>query len=220
MSSLIRRLSPGAEFALVLSLTFGLPIIESLQRFASGDYRKPIVATDVELLGLVAMELVLGAIAAGILRVRGWSFAEFDLQITWPLTGFALVLGIVVYFLYVLCFMLAGSAVGFHTLEPPKMAAEAGLFSVLLVCIVNPLFEEVFVVGYIINSLEKEQGALFAAILSTLVRLLYHLYQGPIAVVSIIPLGFLYAYVYWRWRKLWPLVLSHGLYDLLALTVT
>jgi membrane protease YdiL (CAAX protease family) len=53
---------------------------------------------------------------------------------------------------------------------------------------------------------------------STVVRLLYHLYQGPIGVLIIVPMGLLYGYVYARTRQLWPLMFAHVLIDLIGLS--
>jgi membrane protease YdiL (CAAX protease family) len=50
--------------------------------------------------------------------------------------------------------------------------------------------------------------------------LLCHLYQGPVGIVSIVPLGILYGYAYSRTRMLWPLILAHIVIDLIGLTVS
>jgi membrane protease YdiL (CAAX protease family) len=52
-----------------------------------------------------------------------------------------------------------------------------------------------------------------------IVRLLYHLYQGPIGILMAVPMGLLYGYVYSRTRQLWPLVVAHVLLDLIGLSV-
>lgn len=49
------------------------------------------------------------------------------------------------------------------------------------------------------------------------IRLLYHLYQGPAGVIAINPMGLLFAFVYHRWHRLWPLVFAHGLLDALGI---
>ena len=85
------------------------------------------------------------------------------------------------------------------------------------ICVINPIFEELIVVAYVIQAIEKKHGVTFAIGASVFIRLLYHLYQGPAAVVAILPMGVLFAVVYWRWRALWPLVVAHGLADLIAL---
>ena len=48
---------------------------------------------------------------------------------------------------------------------------------------------------------------------SAFVRLLYHTYQGPLAIVTILPLGLIFAAVYLKWRNLWPLVLAHTAFN-------
>ena len=51
-----------------------------------------------------------------------------------------------------------------------------------------------------------------------MVRLLYHLYQGPVGVVTIVPMGLLYGFVYARTRQLWPLIFAHVLIDIIGLS--
>lgn len=55
----------------------------------------------------------------------------------------------------------------------------------VLVSLINPLFEE---------------------------RLSVHLYQGPLGVASILPMGLLFAVYYWEMRQLWRPILAHFLF--------
>ena len=48
-------------------------------------------------------------------------------------------------------------------------------------------------------------------------RAFLHAYQGINALVLIFPLGLLVGYAYWKWRRLWPVVVAHTLLDLWAL---
>ena len=89
---------------------------------------------------------------------------------------------------------------------------------VFLVSIVNGIFEELFVAGYIITALTARRGMWMAINVSVVVRLLYHLYQGPIGVLTIVPMGLLYGYVYSRTRQLWPLIVAHVLIDIIGLS--
>ena len=81
--------------------------------------------------------------------------------------------------------------------------------------VVNSFFEETIVSGYVITALSP-QGAGLAITASTLLRFLYHLYQGPLAAISILPLGLLFGAVFWRWRNLWPLIVAHTIANLIA----
>jgi membrane protease YdiL (CAAX protease family) len=44
-----------------------------------------------------------------------------------------------------------------------------------------------------------------------------HTYQGLTAVVIVLSLGVVFALVYWRWGRLWPLVVAHAFFSLVAL---
>ena len=85
----------------------------------------------------------------------------------------------------------------------------------IVVSFVNPIFEELFVVGYIIQSLRKNHDAFYIITLSATIRLLYHLYQGPLS-IGIFFIGLLHAYFYWRWKSLWPLIFAHCALNFMA----
>ena len=82
---------------------------------------------------------------------------------------------------------------------------------------VNGIFEEVFVAGYIITALTPVRGMWMGINVSTGLRLLYHLYQGPVGILSIVPVGLMFGYLYARTRQLWPLIFAHILIDLIGL---
>jgi len=106
------------------------------------------------------------------------------------------------------------AAVQSYPAADPKVSMQL----VFLTSTVNGIFEELFVAGYIITALSATRGMWTAINVSTVVRLLYHLYQGPLGVVIIVPLGLLYGYVYARTRQLWPLILAHVLIDIIGLS--
>jgi membrane protease YdiL (CAAX protease family) len=81
---------------------------------------------------------------------------------------------------------------------------------------VNPVFEEVFVAGYVIEALRQRFGVTTAINVSVVIRASYHLYQG----VPVFPFhaayGLLQGYAYVRYGRLWPLIVSHALLDFFA----
>ena len=101
----------------------------------------------------------------------------------------------------------------------PKADPGLRMQLVFLVSVVNGIFEELFVAGYIITSLTARRGMWTAINVSVVVRLLYHLYQGPIGILTVVPMGLLYGYVYSRTRQLWPLIVAHVLLDLVAMSL-
>jgi membrane protease YdiL (CAAX protease family) len=81
----------------------------------------------------------------------------------------------------------------------------------------NGLLEEVIVVGYLIRRLEQlEWGSRLALGTSALLRATYHLYQGWGGFAGNLLLGVFFGMVFLRWRRTWPLVIAHGVVDILA----
>ena len=101
----------------------------------------------------------------------------------------------------------------------PKADPALSMQLVFLVSVVNGIFEELFVAGYIITALAARRGLWMAINVSVVVRLLYHLYQGPIGVLTSVPMGLLYGYLYSRTRQLWPLIVAHVLLVLVTLSM-
>jgi membrane protease YdiL (CAAX protease family) len=75
----------------------------------------------------------------------------------------------------------------------------------------------VFVCAYIVSALKERRGVAFAVNVSTALRVTYHLYQGAAGVISVVPVGLVFAYYYARNGKLWPLIVAHGILDFIAL---
>jgi membrane protease YdiL (CAAX protease family) len=91
--------------------------------------------------------------------------------------------------------------------------ASVSFLPLVAMSLVNGVYEEVFLVGYLQRALESS-GAAFSIGASLLVRLLYHLYQGPSGAASVLGFGLVLS-VYFLWkRKLWPLVFAHMFADI------
>lgn len=88
----------------------------------------------------------------------------------------------------------------------------------VLIAFENGFLEEALVVGYLLIRLQQltlRPGAAIA--ISAVLRGSYHLYQGYGGLVGNIVMGVVFAFVFLRWRRLWPLVLAHGLIDTVAI---
>ena len=90
---------------------------------------------------------------------------------------------------------------------------------VLLVSLLNPLFEEILACSYVIEALRSRLGLVAAINVSTALRVSYHVYQGPFAFLWVAMLGLLFAYAYVKWRTLWPVVVAHSIHDFVALSL-
>jgi membrane protease YdiL (CAAX protease family) len=221
----IRRLSAGVEFLVVVTWAFGLPIFTSILSLGGtgSSTGGAAVFTDAALLGTVMFEVVQSIVLIWFLRVRGWTLEKFGLAFTWRGTGWGIVLLALTFGVTMGAQLIAQqlipadfqAAVSRYPRVDPNLSMELVFFA----STVNGIFEELFVAGYIITALKEARGMWTAINVSTMVRLLYHLYQGPIGVITIVPMGLLYGYAYARTRQLWPLMLAHVLIDIVGLSL-
>ncbi|MGE2693011.1 CPBP family intramembrane glutamic endopeptidase [Mycolicibacterium pulveris] len=87
----------------------------------------------------------------------------------------------------------------------------------LLVSFANGWAEEVIVVGFLLTRLRQLRvNPVIAVVASSVLRGLYHLYQGFGAGLGNVAMGLVFGYVYLRTGRLWPLIIAHALIDAVA----
>jgi membrane protease YdiL (CAAX protease family) len=212
----LSQISPRSEFLIVIGLTFGVNFALFLVSLARHGAQLRVPFDDERLLWLLGYEIVASTLLGGFLYLRGWRLADLNLRITRQTFGTAgfLFAG---FYLYGLVIGLMASAFGVaDVFTQISFQGSISLPVALLVSVINPVFEEALTIAYVMKVLSP-QGAGFAIGASALLRLIAHAYQGPLAAVVVFPLGIAFAMVYWRTRELWPLVLTHGLIDLVGL---
>jgi uncharacterized protein len=223
----IRRLPAGVEFLVVVSWAFGLPIFASIMSLGAGASAAAatggsLVFNNSALLSILVFELIQSVFLVWFLRIRGWTLEKFGLSISWRGTGMGWLLLLGTYLLAMGAQFLAQSALPAvmqaGVQRYPSADPAVSMELVFLTSTVNGIFEELFVAGYIITALAATRGMWTAINVSTVVRLLYHLYQGPVGIVTIVPMGLLYGFVYARTRQLWPLIFAHVLIDIVGLS--
>jgi uncharacterized protein len=84
--------------------------------------------------------------------------------------------------------------------------------------VLNSIFEELFLCGYLMTRLMQTRGFWLAVNVSTAIRLTYHLYQGSGGVVSIVTTGLIFGYWFARTQQLWPPIVAHGYLNFAAMT--
>ena len=211
---MVKKLSARAELTIILLICFGPFAARSIVELAARE--TVLVFDDRRALSLLGWELVAGLIAALVLRARPWTFADFGLRPTLRQTlgGMLLLLGanLLMALFYELARVITGADPG-SAIESKVAVTWPVLIALTLI---NPLYDELLAVAYVVRAAESS-GAAFAITLSAAVRFVCHLEQGPAATITILPLGLLFAAVYWRWRVLWPLVVAHATMDFLGL---
>nr|CRL78840.1 CAAX amino terminal protease [Mycolicibacterium malmesburyense] len=87
----------------------------------------------------------------------------------------------------------------------------------LLTAFANGWAEEMIVVGYLITRLRQLRvNPVTAVVATSVLRGLYHLYQGFGAGLGNLAMGVVFGYVYLRTGRLWPLIVAHALIDAVA----
>jgi CAAX protease family protein len=213
------------EFALVIGVAFGLSILGSVMSLLYG----ATVSEDVTqqaystawLYRVIHGELICAPFLAAILYAGGWRLRDFPYSITRAAT----LIGVLAFAMAWTAQMLSTTVLLeiFRSLRGQMdstsyhPAARASLIAVYLVSIVNPVYEEMVVCGYVIPALARRYGETTAINVSVLIRVSYHLYQGIVALPFHAAYGLMQAYMYVRFRNLWPLIVSHALLDFFAL---
>lgn len=220
------RLPPLLEFALVISISLGYFIFNSYY-WATVDPSGPTVLTysNSQVFQIIYYELIMLVVVGSILKWQGRSFTNFGLSFSVDKITIGLILFIVCYFLYVLLFRLFGDFVLSLNLlngassDSISFSMNISLISLVLYATINPIFEEFILVGYIVTAIREKYGLLISLILSVGFRLSFHIYQGPIILLSSLPMGIIFTIYFWHKRSIVPLIIAHGLMDFLSFLV-
>ncbi|MDX2220499.1 MAG: CPBP family intramembrane glutamic endopeptidase [Burkholderiales bacterium] len=201
------------DLAAITTICFGYFIVSSFDAVMNGFPSARL--TEEALLGLVVYEVAMGSLALAFLWMRHYPLMRL---VPRP-SGASGVRGI-------LLFLVAMSAAWLSmALFPADQRAQhtalfegeaIPLYAVLLLSVVNGLYEEVFLLAFLQHELMRH-GVSFAIGASLLVRVLYHTYQGHVGAVAVLVFGLVVAIYYARTGELWPPVLAHMLADVAAL---
>jgi membrane protease YdiL (CAAX protease family) len=229
-----RRRALRFEIAVVLAVTFGLSAYTALlnlteavllglsgQVVALNPRRSPFDLIDLGLnLAWVFQLLAWGALGVYLLWRSGFGPSQIGLgRLQWRPDllgglGLAALIGLPGLAFYLLSRLLGMNA----SVEPAELYDTWWRIPVLLlVAFANGWAEEVIVVGFLFTRLRQlRMSPIAAVILTSLLRGLYHLYQGFGAGLGNVAMGLVFGYVYVRTGRLWPLIVAHALIDAVA----
>jgi membrane protease YdiL (CAAX protease family) len=101
---------------------------------------------------------------------------------------------------------------------PPDLPLWFRVVQAVSIAVTAGFTEEVVVRGYAQTRLEQLRAPTAAIVLlPTAIWGVLHVYQGLGAALTIFCLGLLYAWSFQRTRRLWPLILAHGLFNMTQL---
>ncbi|KAF1705914.1 CPBP family intramembrane glutamic endopeptidase [Pseudoxanthomonas sacheonensis] len=213
------RVAPSmawGEFLIVVAIAFGFLIYSSVSAALA-----PVVEPSFSeggLWGTVIYELFVLALLCPVLWLRGWKPQELGMELRsqdiWPAVGLLIACMVAN---YPLTWVGDQMAEGINPSMDAMVAGRLSLSAVVVLSIINPIFEEVFVCAYVIRALERTRSQAFAVNISVAIRASYHLYQGPVGTIWVILVGLIFGWWFARTGRLWPAIIAHGLVDLLAL---
>lgn len=209
----LRRLSARLEFLIVVGLAFGPFLLDNLTLLVSPSPPATIQAGHLD--ALLLHESIVLLLLAVFLRWRGWTPDRLGLRAHRHDLPIAIGLAVLVNLVFTtLHHLIEATGTPLPSIEDVMPIAQGlGHLRVLAVSAVNGTYEELFVCGYLISALRERRSVGTAVAVSTAIRLGYHLYQGSLGVIGIVPMGLIFAFWYARTGRLWPLILAHALLD-------
>lgn len=214
----IRALPNWIEMAIVIAIAFGMFIWGALAEVVD-----PIgvIYHASDFTGIALYEIALGSILLAFLFARGWQLPAlgFVAPSVRDATHAAILFAVLWSVNWIIWVAMAPPMTAFNSaVASGELVDQQGLAlsTVLIFSLINSTFEELFVCAYIIAAWRGPRLSL-AILLSSLVRLSYHLYQGPTAILMLLPFGVIAAWYFSRTRRIAPLIAVHFIFDVMAL---
>ena len=208
-----------AEAAIVYGATVGPSIVGAL--VWGIDARDSSAFTNEHLYGIVLWEILLAGLLVPWLWTRGWK--------PWAAAGAPepvdVLRGSGVWLLATACVWTTWAT--FALLQPALAAGlateqrytgtPAAAAAIVLASVLNPVFEEFLWLGYGVQRLGERFGLRTAIATSIVLRTAVHAYQGPGALLGVLPIAVALTWYYARTRRLWPVIVAHVLWDAIGL---
>jgi membrane protease YdiL (CAAX protease family) len=181
----------------------------------------PIELTDARLARAFGVELVLTATLGLWLWRQGWRPHRSDTR-PFVLRDLARGMG-----LWVAAILSVGLWAAICRIFLPKLITIADQTQILGAArpwitvpfsVFNAVFEELLWLAVGLGAFRR-LGLVWAGAISVGLRVFAHAYQGPLALVTIIPIGIVFTAYYIRTRRLWPVVIALAFQDILAFEV-
>jgi membrane protease YdiL (CAAX protease family) len=211
----VRRFIPDAvEPWIVLVVVVGLFVGSWLLHITGGGDATTIVLDDREALATLGIEALLALMFVPWLWWRGWRAADLSK----PSGPLDVPRGIVVWFLAYLALGLAFGAVALfqEKMVEPTVKVNLSDIVIIAVSILNAVFEELLWLAYGVTALSRRIGLRRACIISVLMRTVVHVYEGPLAILGVLPIGIVFTLYFARTRRVWPVIVAHALQDAFA----
>lgn len=209
----IKILSNIIEIVLVLVVGFGLFIYSS-----SISISKPSkIYNSTDAYFIVMYEIVALSIIRIYLKKRRWPFRDFHLEFNYKMVGAAIIL------------VLARNITGWVITKILKMlniidstfqatiivSYNINLIGIILLIIINSIYEEVLLTGYLFKKFDKLHPILLILI-NFILRTSYHTYQGWENLPMVFSLSLIFGIYYIKYKNLWTIIWAHGIGNMVS----
>lgn len=208
---------PHTPLPLALGITaicFGLSVAASLSDTYSGQASGSF--NDNRFMAAILTDAILASIALTVLHARKYPLRTLLPRASWQDMGTGVLLWLAAIAAWNVVLPIVGDSQAAQPIDTLLAEARLSVPVVLLLSVVNGMYEEVFLLGFLASGLRRF-GASNAIAISLLVRLLTHTYQGPLGVLSVVVFGAVLGIYFFRTGRLFPVVAAHVLADAAAL---
>ncbi len=200
------------EFIIVIGLGFGLFIYSSnYNAFFNSKAEITQSYNSYDFIFICLYELVTISIIIKYLKYRKWICNDFNLIFA---PGMILVaLSLIAsreFFGYLITFIFKQTEILNPLIKETNINIYSDFVSILLITIINSVYEEVLLIGYIFKRLEKLHPVLILVI-SFMIRESFHTYQGLESLPMVLSISIVFGVYYLKFKKLWPIIIAHGI---------
>lgn len=211
------RWSNAIELIIVLFLSLGLFMYASTTTFIETlqGRRQAQTYNNFDFLFIIVFEIIVLCLITIILNFRGWKLSDFNLSFSARMWWDALLI-------IILRVILGFTFVGILSLFPffkmdeisnTDISLQMNLVISFLVLIVNSIYEEVILIGYLFKRLENV-NTYIVIFISFLCRLSFHTYQGWGQIPMVFSMALVFGVYYFNYKKLGPLIIAHAIGNL------
>jgi membrane protease YdiL (CAAX protease family) len=202
------------EVLFVITLGFGIFIYASTVSFISSLNNEAIAQTydSFDFIFIVVYEVIILVVLSYFLKSRQWSINDFnlDFRITMIAVAFGLIFVRETTGFLLNLLMENIQVIGSVKELQPNILFSSNLISMAVIVIVNSIYEELLLTGYLFKRLEHFHPAIVIAF-SFIIRASYHSYQGLTNLPIVFVLAMVFGLYYMRYKKLWPVIIAHGI---------
>ena len=214
------------ELLIVLAAKKSVGLLSNVKAFTA-------IVPPMPVLGYAYLQFLVTLALIAWLKIRGARFSDYGLRNFGPFWLFAIIALVAIAASVILPTVLEPLLSSYFPKTPrdlSRFATLAGnlpqfLFVMPLVWIFAAFGEEFLYRGFILENVRRilggGNGAMVAAIIVQAALFgAAHAYQGPVGMIPIAVGGVVSGLLYWAGgRRLWPLILAHGITDTIGLTI-